>query len=134
MTQPLRDFERKVTVALPSNSAADILEISSSFAARLVQGGLIPALPDNLAEYVRSEAYNDFFVENASFDGNVYGVPLFRGQGALFYNTAMFEEAGLPGPPQTMEEYIDYANQLTVRDDSGKPDSQWLELALNRRR
>ena len=130
LTQPLRDYERKITVALPSNSAADILEISSSFAARLVQGGLIPSLPDNLAEYVRGDAYNDFFVENASYDGNVYGVPLFRGQGALFYNTAMFEEAGLPGPPQTMEEYIDYANQLTVRDDSGNPTRSGWSLRL----
>ena len=78
LTQPLRDFERKVTVALPGGSAADILEISSSFAARMVQGGLIPALPEDLQDFVRSDAYNDFFVENASFDGDVYGVPLFR--------------------------------------------------------
>ncbi|MEM6428540.1 MAG: extracellular solute-binding protein [Deinococcota bacterium] len=125
LTQPLRDYERRITVALPSNSAADILEISSSFAARLVQGGLMPPLTEDLQTFVRSDAFNDFFVENASFDGNVYGVPLFRGQGALFYNTEMFEEAGLDGPPQTMEEYFDYAQTLTVRDDGGPTRSGW---------
>ena len=130
LTQPLRDFERKVTVALPGGSAADILEISSSFAARMVQGGLIPALPEDMQDFVRSDAYNDFFVENASFDGDVYGVPLFRGQGALFYNTDMFAEAGLT-PPTTMEEYVDYANQLTVRDDAGNPVRSGWSLRLS---
>lgn len=131
LTQPLRDFERRVTVALPSNSAADILEISSSFAARLVQGGLFPPLPENLQAFVRSEAFNDFFVENASFDGNVYGVPLFRGQGALFYNTEIFAEAGLDGPPQTMEEYFDYAQTLTMRNDAGDPTRSGWSLRLS---
>lgn len=131
LTQPLRDYERRVTVALPSNSAADILEMSSSFAARLVQGGLIPPLPENLQAFVRSESFNDFFVENASFDGNVYGVPLFRGQGALFYNTEMFAEAGLDGPPQTMEEYFDYAQILTMRNDAGNPTRSGWSLRLS---
>lgn len=130
LTQPLRDFERKVTVALPSNSAADILEMSSSFSARFIQGGLIPALPQNLQDFVRSDAYAPFYLENASFDGDVYGVPFFRGQGALFYNTEMFEEAGLDGPPTTMDEYIAYANRLTVRNDAGEPTRSGWSLRL----
>lgn len=131
LTQPLRDFERKVTVALPSNSAADILEMSSSFSARFIQGGLIPALPDDLQDFVRSDSYAPFYLENASFDGDVYGVPLFRGQGALFYNTEMFAEAGLDGPPTTMEEYVDYANQLTVRNEAGEPVRSGWSLRLS---
>lgn len=130
LTQPLRDYERRLLVTLPAGSAGCVLEASSSFAARLVQNGLIPPLPEDLQEFVRGEAYNDFFVEYASFDGQVYGVPLFRGQGALFYNTEMFEEAGLSDPPQTMEEYIDFAQRLTVRNDNGEPTRSGWSLRM----
>lgn len=121
LTQPLREYERRLTLALPSGTAADIIEISFSFIGRFVQAGLIPPLPERASEFVRSGAYDDFFVEAASYDGQVYGIPLFRGQGALFYNTAMFEAAGLPGPPRTMDEYVEYANRLTQRDANGNP-------------
>ena len=50
----------------------------------------------------------------------VYGVPLFRGQVSLFYNTDMFKAAGLTKPPATMDEYNSYAEKLTQRDASGK--------------
>ena len=131
LTQPLREYERRVTASLPAGNAADILEMSSSFAGRLVQAGLFPPVPEEVAEFVRSDAYNDFFVEAASYEGDVYGIPLFRGQGALFYNTEMFEEAGLSGPPTTMEEYLAYADTLTQRDESGNPTVSGWSLRLS---
>jgi multiple sugar transport system substrate-binding protein len=130
LTQPLREYERRLLVTLPANSAGDVLEISSAFAARLVQNELIPPLSDDLAALVTGGAYADFYIENASFEGTVYGVPLFRGQGALFYNTEMFEAAGLAGPPTTMEEYVEYANVLTQRDASGEPTVSGWSLRL----
>ncbi len=121
LTQPLRDYEVKITAALPADAAADILEISSSFAGRLVQGELFQPQPQEIADFVNSDAYNNFFSNAASYNGTVYGIPLFRGQGALFYNTEMFKAAGLSGPPTTMDEYVDYANKLTQRDADGNP-------------
>ena len=43
------------------------------------------------------------------------------GQSALYYNTDMLAEAGLDGPPQTMEEFDAYSEQLTQRNDAGDP-------------
>lgn len=131
LTQPLRDYERKVTAALPAGSAGDILEISSSFAGRLVQGGLFQAMPDDIASFVTGDAYNPFFADNASYDGTVYGIPLFRGQGALFYNTDMFAAAGIANPPQTMDEYIQDARELTQRDANGNPVVSGWSLRLS---
>lgn len=131
LTQPLREYERRLLVTLPAGSSGDILEISSSFAARLVQNGLIPPVADSLEAFVTGGAYNDFFIDLASNEGDVYGVPLFRGQGALFYNTEMFAEAGYEGPPQTMEEYVEYARELTVRDASGDPVRSGWSLRLS---
>jgi multiple sugar transport system substrate-binding protein len=58
-------------------------------------------------------------------------VPIFRGQGALFYNTEMFEKAGLGAPPKTMEEYTAYAEKLTQRDASGNPTVSGWSLRLS---
>lgn len=131
LTQPLREYERRVTAALPAGNAADILEMSSSFAGRLVQAGLFQPAPEEVAQFVRGDAYNGFFVEAASYDGQVYGVPLFRGQGALFYNTEMFKEAGLDGPPTTMAEYVEDAQALTQRDANGNPTVSGWSLRLS---
>ncbi len=55
-------------------------------------------------------------------DGRIYAFPVTAYSMALFYNTAMFREAGLVDsegratPPQTWEEFVDYAQRLTNRD------------------
>ena len=58
-------------------------------------------------------------------------MPLFRGQSALYYNTAMFEAAGLGEPPTTMDEFTSYAEKLTQRDASGNPTVSGWSLRLS---
>lgn len=130
LTHPLRDYEKKLAAALPSGTAADVIEISASWIARFVQAGLMAEAPPEVASFVRSEAYNDFLTNAASYQGKVYGVPFFRGQGVLFYNTKMFEEAGLTRPPQTMEEIAEYARRLTCRKPDGQLEVQGISLRL----
>ena len=130
---PLREHERRIALGLTSCSAgALVLEMPGSTAARYIENELLPAAPDDVEAFVRADGnFNDFFIEQASYQGEVYGVPLFRGQGALFYNTEMFEAAGLSGPPATMEEYTDYAEKLTVRDANGNPTRSGWSLRLS---
>lgn len=129
----LREHEKRLALGLTSGlDTATVVELAGSTASRYVQAGLVPAAPAEIAEFVSDPAnFGPFFVEAASFDGTVYGVPLFRGQGALFYNTEMFAEAGLSGPPATMEEYTDYAEKLTQRDADGKATVSGWSLRLS---
>jgi multiple sugar transport system substrate-binding protein len=41
------------------------------------------------------------------------------GGGLLYYNTRMFEEAGITAPPQSPAELLDYAKRLTTDDHAG---------------
>ena len=75
--------------------------------------------------------FEAFFQETATVGGSVYGVPVFRGQGALFYNTDMLAAAGLEGPPTTMDEYDEYAAKLTQRDSDGNPTVSGWSLRLS---
>ena len=119
---PLREHEKRIALSLPSGAAADIIELQDSTAQRFLEASLLKPAPADVSKFVSSEAsYEPHVRKAATFDGKVFGVPLFRGQSALYYNTEMFAKAGLSGPPKTMEEYTEYAKKLTQRDASGTP-------------
>ncbi|ADI15294.1 ABC transporter substrate-binding protein [Truepera radiovictrix] len=57
----------------------------------------------------------DFFegaISTFETEGGLYGLPLQIESSVLFYRTDLFEEAGLDGPPETMEELREYAEAL----------------------
>ncbi|MEA3336756.1 MAG: extracellular solute-binding protein [Chloroflexota bacterium] len=119
-TQPLREFEQKLSATIPSDTASDLIEISMYSNQKFIEAGLIPELPADVQEFTDTEGrYSEFMHQNNTYDGKEYGLPLFMGRTALFWNKDMFEEAGLPGPPETMEQMYDYAKQLAQYDDSG---------------
>jgi len=123
----LREHEKRIALGLTSGSAGvTVIELAGSTAQRYVENDLLPPAPADMAAFVTNPAnFGSFFVDAASSGGIVYGVPLFRGQGALFYNVDMFNAAGLSGPPTTMQEYTDYANKLTQRDGDKIKVSGW---------
>jgi multiple sugar transport system substrate-binding protein len=53
------------------------------------------------------------------FNGVRCALPLLADAYGLYYNQALFEEAGLEGPPTSVSELAEYAKQLTKRDDDG---------------
>ncbi|WP_117190750.1 ABC transporter substrate-binding protein [Rhizobium terrae] len=119
----LREHEKRVALGLTGGGqdGVTVIELSGSTATRYLENDLLPEAPDDVSAFVKdAKNFDKFFSDTASYDGTVHGVPLFRGQGALYYNTDMFKAAGLAGPPKTMEEYSTYAEKLTKRDASGK--------------
>ena len=130
---PLREHERRVALGLSSGSAgAVVVELAKSTATRYLENDLLTEAPDAVSDFVTDpDNFGPFFIDAASIGDAVYGVPLFRGQGALFYNIDMFEKAGLSGPPTTMAEYTDYASKLTERDANGNPTVSGWSLRLS---
>ncbi len=58
----------------------------------------------------------------------LYWVPLNVSVPVLYMNEAFLEEAGLSGPPQTWDEFFEYARRLTKRDADGKVVRRGLSL------
>lgn len=50
---------------------------------------------------------------------DIYWLPFNIAVPVLYYNQEAFEQAGLPGPPQTWDEFFEDARKLTVRDANG---------------
>lgn len=129
----LRDHEKRVALGLSSGlEDATVLELIGSTANRYIVNDLLPPAPSNVAKFVNDDSnFEAFFQETATVNGSVYGVPVFRGQGALFYNTDMLAAAGLDGPPMTMDDYDMYASKLTQRDGDGNPTVSGWSLRLS---
>jgi multiple sugar transport system substrate-binding protein len=118
----LREHEKRVALGLTGGQdGTTVIELSGSTATRYLENDLLPEAPADISTFVKDpKNFDKFFSDTAGKGGKIYGVPLFRGQGALYYNTDMFKAAGLTAPPKTMEDYSAYAEKLTKRDASGK--------------
>lgn len=129
----VREHEKRIALGLTSGAGGvKVIEMATSTASRYIENDLLQVAPDETTAFVTGDGNFDmFFQKAASGGGAVYGVPLFKGQGALFYNTAMFEEAGLPGAPTSMEEFSAYANTLTQRDDNATPTVSGWSMRLS---
>ncbi len=120
VTHPLREFEQKLSATIPSNTSADIIDVSVYANQKFIEAGYIPKLPTNVNEFVTASGrYSDFAKDNNTYKDEIYGVPFFQGRTALFYNTDMFEEAGLSGPPKTMTEMYEFSKKLAKYDANG---------------
>lgn len=66
------------------------------------------------------------FMNDATLDGKIYGVPFQRSTPVLYYNKDAFVEAGLDPdvPPTTWAEMIEMGKKLTKKDDNGNV-TQW---------
>ena len=50
---------------------------------------------------------------------------------ALFYNQRLFDEAGISGPPATLDELIETAKKLTKRDGAGNLTQAGITIGMN---
>ncbi len=72
----------------------------------------------DITKWVKRDKLNDEFfdlVPATGLNGKIYGLPLYGGTDALFYNPKLFQEAGLDPnkPPKTWDQLIQYAAILT---------------------
>jgi multiple sugar transport system substrate-binding protein len=120
LSNPVREYEQKLSSALPSDTAADILEGSNYNMKKFVAANLLPPLPENVGNFIREPGrYSEFTTTINAWNGKLYGVPFFTGQTALYWNKAMFKEAGLTRAPQNYTEMAEYAKKLSKYDNRG---------------
>lgn len=115
----LRGFEQKLTTALPSNTAGDVVIRTTNFLARFIDEGMLAPLPEDLSAAVTGGGYRDAVVQDNTYADGLWGVPLFTGGTAIFYNTDMYAEAGITEPPTSMEQLVENAYKLAKTDANG---------------
>jgi multiple sugar transport system substrate-binding protein len=115
------DLQTKIQTAVTSGQGPDVVNIGNTWGTWLQSTGAFLELNDENAKKIGGL---DKFVKTALDAGGAPGktptsVPLYGLAYGLYYNKAMFQDAGLT-PPTTWEELVTDAQKLT------KPDgSQW---------
>ena len=116
---PYADYRKKVSIAISSGDGPDLVQLYYGWLNDYRDGGLIQPLPKDT--FPQDEIESNFFkmVSSMKVDGDYWGLPTAVRSLALFYNNDLFSEAGLSGPPETLDQMVEYAKKLTKTDSAG---------------
>ncbi|MCL4459906.1 MAG: sugar ABC transporter substrate-binding protein [Chloroflexi bacterium] len=101
-TVPFMEFFRKIAVSLASGTPHDVIDADGPNIKGYAYAGSIIPLDDiytkeDMADFVEAS------VREGSWQGKLYAGPYIQSSILIFYNTKMFDEAGIK-PPKTLEE------------------------------
>ncbi len=94
----------KLTTSLSSNDSPDIVEMGNTQAPAFTSSGALRSL-DDIKGDLGGDDLLPGFVDAGSWDGTLYAAPYYSGSRVVFYNTAMYEQAGV-AVPTTLDEYV----------------------------
>ena len=135
------DAFAKWTAAIESGNVPDISYFGYQEVGQFYQQDVLEDITDLVAD-IQAE-YGTIFpksIKAVTFDGKTYAIP-FWGEGtALYYRKDLFKAAGIENPPNTWEEFRDYAIKLTdpsmgiygagLGYGSGNSDAEWLSRSM----
>ncbi len=116
----------KMMLGLSSNNQQyDVVMASPATIGTILDGGWVQSLEpyladESLTESAWREGLSDSMLSLAVVDGERYAVPYNMGVNILYYNKAMFKEAGLDpeDPPTTLEEVLKAAKTLNAPEEN----------------
>lgn len=117
---PQEEVTSKVQLQLSTGASdVDVVMYDNMFTTQFAGAGWI----ENLSPYISRDQvdiqdFMDGFVAALSYEDNIYGLPIYGESTMLMYNTELFAQAGLTGPPKNKAEFMEYVAAL---DAAGIP-------------
>jgi len=117
--QPAENYPEKLSADAAAGNLPDVVNVSPDLAYPLAKAGVIM----NLDKEQASARYKDEYTPE-SWEGNAmpgldgtYAFPWYLNTGPLFYNKALFKQAGLDPeqPPRTYDELFTDANKMATQ-------------------
>lgn len=103
---------KKVTAALESKKAPDVIEVGNTQVAQYAESD---ALWDLTLESVRDLGSDDWLpglAEPGSINGSQYGIPWYAANRVVIYNKDLFAGAGIKQPPTTRSQWLEDSGKL----------------------
>jgi len=127
---PYADYRTKVAAAIPSGEGPDVVQLFYGWLNDYKAANLIQPLPSS--EFPSDRIDAAFFpMVGAMREGDSYwALPTAVRSLALFYNTRLFDDAGIEGPPETLDELVEIGRKLTKRDGAGNIIQAGLTLGM----
>jgi sn-glycerol 3-phosphate transport system substrate-binding protein len=110
---------QKLKAAGPNGpTMIQVYEIGSRF---MIDSGLVTPMQSFIdADNFKTDDFEPNILDYYTFDGKLYSMPFNTSTPLMYYNKNAFKEAGLDPnkPPQTFEEFHEYAKKLTKKQGS----------------
>lgn len=81
---------------------------------------------------INEESFYEALRRSCTYEEEMVAVPFASSTLLLYYNVDALKEVGLDGPPETMDELIEYVNVLTAKDDGGNVTRYGLNMQTKR--
>ncbi|NLJ49332.1 MAG: sugar ABC transporter substrate-binding protein [Candidatus Atribacteria bacterium] len=135
------DFFPKWTASIESGNLPDLSFFGYQEIGQFYASGIMRDLTPLVAKI--EEEYGNIFEKSkkaVTFEDKIYGIP-FWGEGtALYYRNDLFQENGISAPPNSWEEFRDYAIKTTdpqkgvfgagIGYGAGNSDAEWLSRSI----
>ncbi|MES0883505.1 extracellular solute-binding protein [Roseibium sp. SCP14] len=128
---PYADYRTKVAAAIPAGEGPDVVQLFYGWLNDYIEADLIQPLPKDVFDPAKIDS--EFFpmVQAMKKDGTYYALPTAVRSLALFYNTRLFDEAGIETPPATLDELVETAKKLTKLDGAGNITQVGITTGMN---
>lgn len=130
-TFPLADYRTRLAAAIPAGQGPDVMQLFYGWLDAYVDEGLVQPLPADVfpPEMIEEEFFP--MVAAMKRDGAYMALPTAVRSLALFYNKRLMSAAGLESPPETLEEMVEMARAMTVRDGAGNFTQVGITTGMN---
>ncbi|MEU8565360.1 extracellular solute-binding protein [Streptomyces cyaneofuscatus] len=122
---------QKITAALASNDAPDVIEAGNTQVAQFAESGGLLDLSDRKDE-LNGDDWLSGLAEPGAYEGKQYGIPYYAANRVVIYRTDLFEKAGIDAKAiKTRDQWIDATTQLNKGGTQGiyLPGQMWYALA-----
>lgn len=105
-------YKQKLSVAMSGNDAPDVFHSwGGGWLKNFVDQGKVY----DITEETDKSHFNELALNNATFDGKVYGMPLSLSIDVVFYNKEIFDKYGLKAP-KTYDEWLNVIDTLNKNE------------------
>ncbi|MEU2024555.1 extracellular solute-binding protein [Streptomyces sp. NPDC016469] len=121
----------KITAALASNDAPDVIESGNTQVAQFAQSGGLLDLTDKVDE-LNGKDWLKGLAEPGAYEGKQYGIPYYAANRVVIYRTDLFEKAGIDAKTiKTRDQWVAATEKLNKGGNQGiyLPGQTWYALA-----
>ena len=113
---PHTEMVPKIAQAIASGEVPDLMGMDLIYGPQFEAAGQLVDITDKIKDWPELKTASPGHMTVSTYDGRVYGVPLYADVSALFYNKDLFRKAGLDPdkPPTSLAEIREYADKITA--------------------
>jgi multiple sugar transport system substrate-binding protein len=113
---PHAEMVAKLAQAIASGDVPDLMGMDLIYGPQFEKAGQLVDVTAQIAGLPEMKTASPGHVQVATWEGKLYGVPLYADVSALFYNKDLFAKAGLDPnkPPTSLPQLKEYADKITA--------------------